>query len=63
MEREAVNKFSISGSKLLPREYTIDLTLLRFKSHDGAGLDFMDWFVLMQHYGAPTHTLDWSCSP
>ena len=49
LEREAVNKFSISGSKLLPLEYTIDLTLSRFKSQDGAGLDFMGWFV-------------WSCS-
>jgi hypothetical protein len=63
LEREAVNKFSISGSKLLPLEYTIDLTLSRFKSQDGAGLDFMGWFVVMQHYGAPTRTLDWSCSP
>jgi len=63
LEREAVNKFSISGSKLLPLEYTIDLTLSRFKSQDGAGLDFMGWFVVMQHYGAPTRTLDWTCSP
>lgn len=62
LEREAVNRFSISGSKLLPLEYTIDLTLSRFKSQDGAGLDFMGWFVVMQHYGAPTRTLDWSCS-
>ncbi len=63
LEREAVNKFSISGSKLLPLEYTIDLTLSRFKSQDGAGLDFMGWFVVMQNHGAPTRTLDWSCSP
>lgn len=63
LERETVNKFSISGSKLLSLEYTIDLTLSRFKSQDGAGIDFMGWFVLMQHYGAPTRTLDWSCSP
>jgi len=62
LEREAVNKFSISGSKLLPLEYTIDLTLARFKSQDSHGLDFLGWFVVMQHYGAPTRTLDWTCS-
>lgn len=63
LEREAVNKFSISASKLLPLEYTIDLTLSRVKSQDGARIDFLGWFVVMQHYGAPTRTLDWSCSP
>jgi len=63
LEREIVNKFSISASKLLPLKNTIDLTLARFKSPDGKGLDFMGWFVLMQHYSAPTRKLDWSCSP
>jgi len=63
LEREAVNKFSISASKLLPLEYTIDLTLSRFKSSDGKGLDFLGWFVVIQHYFAPTRQLDWSVSP
>lgn len=47
LEREAVNKFSISASKLLPLEYTIDLSLSRFKSSDSMGLDFLGWFVVM----------------
>jgi len=63
LERESVNKFSISASKLLPLENTIDLTLSRFKSQDGHGIDFPGWFVVMQHYSAPTRTLDWSSSP
>jgi hypothetical protein len=63
LEREAVNKFSISANILLPLEYTINLTLSRFKSPDGLGLDFMGWFAVMQHFGAPTRILDWSTSP
>ncbi len=63
LERETVNKFSISASKLLPLEYTIDLSLSRFKSSDGMGVDFLGWFVVMQHYYAPTRQLDWSVSP
>ena len=62
LERETVNKFSISGSKLLPLEYTIDLALSRF-TRGGTGIDLMGWLVVMQHYGAPTRTLDWSSSP
>lgn len=63
LERETVNKFSISASKLLPLELTIDLTLSRFKSQDSGAIDFLGWFVLMQHFGAPTRTLDWAVSP
>jgi len=63
MEREIVNKFSISASKLLPIEMTIDLTLARFKSTHGHGIDFMGWFSVMQHFSAPTRTLDWTTSP
>jgi len=63
MEREIVNKFSTSASKLLPIEMTIDLTLARFKSPDGHGIDFMGWFSVMQHFSAPTRMLDWTTSP
>jgi len=63
LERESVNKFSISASQLLSLKNTIALTLSRLKSVDGQGLDFMGWFVLMQHYSAPTRKLDWSTSP
>jgi hypothetical protein len=63
LEREIVNKFSISACELLPLANTISLTLARFKSQDGSGLDFMGWFVVMQHYGAPTRAMDWSSSP
>ncbi|MBN1974494.1 MAG: hypothetical protein JW787_12720 [Sedimentisphaerales bacterium] len=48
LEREAVHKFSISGSKLLPLKYTIDLTLSRFKSQNGAGIDFGRLLVVRQ---------------
>jgi hypothetical protein len=62
LERECVNKFSISASKLLSIENTIDLTLAKAKSPDGMGIDFPGWFILMQNYSAPTRTLDWSTS-
>jgi hypothetical protein len=62
LERECINKFSISASKLLSIENTIDLTLTKLKSPDGMGIDFLGWLVLMQHYFAPTRTLDWSTS-
>lgn len=62
LERESVNKFSISASQLLPIENTVALTLSRLKSPGGKGLDFLGWFVLMQHYSAPTRKLDWSIS-
>ena len=63
LERECVNKFSISASKLLPLRDSLDLTLARFTPSDGKGIDFLGWFVMMQHYSAPTRKLDWSCSP
>lgn len=63
LERESVNKFSISASKLLPLENTIDLTLAGLKSQDGRKIDFMGWFLVMQHFSAPTRILDWSTSP
>lgn len=63
LERESVNKFSISASQLLPIEKTIGLTLARFKSPDGHGIDFFGWFSIMQHFSAPTRSLDWTTSP
>jgi hypothetical protein len=63
LERESVNLFSISASKLLPIDKTIDLTLSRFKSSDGREIDFMGWFSVMQHFSAPTRQLDWTMSP
>jgi len=58
LERECINKFSISSRNLLPVENTI--SLLPDMNGD---LDFLGWGVVMQHYSAPTRLLDWSCSP
>lgn len=63
LERESINRFSISGSALLPLEKTMDLSFARFKSSDGRGMDFIGWLSLMQHFSAPTRNLDWSISP
>ena len=57
LERECINRFSISARSLLPIENII--TLL---PQDGA-VDFFGWASVMQHYSAPTRQLDWSCSP
>ena len=57
VEREAVNKFSIAARSVLPLELTA--TLLPSKN----SLDFVGWFSLMQHFSAPTRSLDWSISP
>lgn len=56
LERESVNKFSISARNLLPIEETVTL----IGSH--GQLDFLGWFSVMQHFSAPTRNLDWSCS-
>jgi len=63
LEREMVNKFSISASKLLELKQTIDLSLSRFISQNpGQSIDFPGWFTVMQQYYAPTRCLDWSSS-
>lgn len=63
LERESVYLFSISASKLLPIDKTIDLTLSKFKSSNAGGIDSMGWFSVMQHFSAPTRQLDWTMSP
>ena len=63
LERECVNKFSVSASKMLSLDKTIELTLARFKSLVGLAIDFMGWFVVMQHFSAPTRQFDWNTSP
>ena len=57
VEREAINKFSTTARTILPLEDTA--TLL---SSNGT-IDFLGWFSLMQHFSAPTRSLDWSISP
>ncbi len=59
LEREIMNKFSVSAKQLLPLENTISLTL----SGPPGAIDFLGWFPLLQHFGAPTRILDWSDSP
>jgi hypothetical protein len=56
LEREIVNKFSISARKLMPLKNTITL-------QGGPAIDFLGWFVIMQHFCAPTWSLDWTSSP
>jgi hypothetical protein len=58
LERECINRFSVSARNLLPIENTV--TLLPNMKGD---IDFLGWSVVMQHYSAPTRLLDWSCSP
>ncbi|MEV3829444.1 FRG domain-containing protein [Aeromonas allosaccharophila] len=58
LERECINKFSISARNLLPLNKTISLQ----PNHNG-DIDFLGWATVMQHYSAPTRLLDWSCSP
>ncbi|MFM5839996.1 FRG domain-containing protein [Aeromonas rivipollensis] len=58
LERECINRFSVSARNLLPIENTVTL-LPNMKGE----IDFMGWSVVMQHYSAPTRLLDWSCSP
>ena len=57
LERECINKFSISALNLLPVKNTITLLPQNGKT------TFSEWHVVMQHYSAPTRKLDWSCSP
>lgn len=57
VEQEAINKFLITARTILPLEYTA--TLLP----SNGTIDFLGWFILMQHFSAPTRTLDWSVSP
>jgi len=57
LERECINKFSISAKNILPLKNTISLL-----THDGS-IDFMGWMTIMQHFSAPTRNLDWSSSP
>ena len=63
LELDIMNKFSISARNILALKNTISLTLAGVKSSHGPGIDFPGWFVVMQHYSAPTRTLDWTCSP
>ncbi len=58
LERECINKFSISARNLLPVKNTISLL-----PQNSGEIDFMGWSIVMQHYSAPTRKLDWSCSP
>jgi hypothetical protein len=57
VEREGINKFSISARTILPIESTATL----LPTNDT--VDFLGWSHLMQHYSAPTRLLDWSASP
>jgi len=56
LERECVNKFSISARNLLPLKDTVMLL------PQNGQIDFLGWFPIMQHFSAPTRKLDWSCS-
>lgn len=66
LERELVNKFSISASNLIDTKYTIKLSLASFAESILTGnfgtIDFLGWFPMMQHFQAPTRCLDWSTS-
>jgi hypothetical protein len=62
LERESINKFSISANIVLPIERTIALAHSRLRSQDGHGIDFMGWLTVMQHFSAPTRLLDWTTS-
>lgn len=60
LERELVNKFSISANNLIDIKNTIALSLTR--ATNGGQLDFLGWFPIMQHFQAPTRCLDWTTS-
>jgi len=60
LERELVNKFSVSANNLIDLKNTISLSLARANSN--GQLDFLGWFPLMQHFQAPTRCLDWTTS-
>jgi hypothetical protein len=57
LEREGVTKFQNSSRATLPLEETISIL------PNNGQVDFLGWFSLMQHFSAPTRTLDWSLSP
>jgi len=57
VEREGVQRFYISARTILPIEITISLL------PKNMNIDSLGWFTVMQHYSAPTRTLDWTSSP
>ena len=57
LEHLLINKFHPSAINLMPIQRTVGILPTR------QGIPFLDWWVIMQHYGAPTRLLDWSGSP
>jgi hypothetical protein len=57
LEREGINKFSVSARAVLPLEATVSLLPANNQ------IDFFGWYSLMQHFSAPTRALDWTSSP
>jgi hypothetical protein len=57
LEHLLIQKFHPSAANLLPIQQTIRIL------PTSEGIPFLDWWVIMQHYGAPTRLLDWSASP